>query len=130
MGNGPRQQPDEAKPRPFAAARDLNDAVIGLGLGDVDRSAQEPIDYCLIPQVLEASFYRQAVPGVGESVWLELGEVPYIVGMDRRQLGIVSDRQASGIRRCIEDGYRMRGVVLDLSDTLTSGHIRVSGSPL
>lgn len=128
MGNGTRRKRDKAKARPLAAAAELGQTILGADLNDDDSHDPDPIDYCELQRTLQTDFYKRNPPDPGDPITLVAGDVPYIFSISGEQLGLVTDPQATAIRQCLRDGYRMRGVVTEIHAEQGSGLITISGS--
>jgi hypothetical protein len=97
MGQGTKNRRETAK----AVAR------AGLVSGGQEEG---PTDFCLRIHSLGVVLRTKVQPRVGAAVRLALGSPPRVVG-EVGEIGVLDDRLAHGLTRCLLEGYRFVGVV-------------------
>lgn len=99
MGQTPNLRRQPAKARPSTAS--------GTGGGPAGGDGK-PIDFCLMTHSVAIELHAEVE--IGTEISLRLSSPPVVLA-NGETIGTVSDRIASGLGRCLIEGYRFTGCV-------------------
>jgi hypothetical protein len=99
MGNGPKKGRETAK------------APAGAGTGVGDEAA--PTDFCLRSHTVGLRLAAGVQAEVGAAVWIALGTRARVLG-DAGELGVLEDPLAGSLTRCLVEGFRLSGSVVQV----------------
>jgi hypothetical protein len=112
MGNGPKKGRETAKP-PAGAGTEIG-------------GEAAPIDFCLRTHTVGVRLAAGVPPEVGAAVWLALAPRARVLG-DDGELGVLDDPLSGSLTRCLVEGFRLSGSVLEVDIDGNRATITVTG---